>query len=668
MTLLVEKVALAVLLAVSIGVFIWRMRFHVRNIRLGKGENRRDRLGERIKAFLVYGVFQKKVHRDRYSGVLHAFIFWAFVILFLSILEIAVRGFDEGWRLPFGPLNDPLYLAMDIIAFLGLVGVAMAFYRRYVIKPERLMHEGMKDATIILVYIFFILVSILGLNAADITAGRTVHGFSEESHWRPVSLLWAQANVALGLEAAAPALWSLFFWMHVVALFTFLAYVPYSKHLHIIFALANSFSADLTPPGAMTKMDLDVEDPDVVLGAKRPEQLTWKALMDGDACTECGRCQAVCPAYATEKPLNPMRVITNLRDMLKAQGDVIASGDAEAVAALPDMFSEVHSEEGIWSCTSCFACQYECPVMNEHLGTIFEMRRYMVLMEGKMPEETMLTMTNLERNYNPWGIGWDQRANWAEGLDVPVMAECGGDVDYLFWVGCAGSFDDRNKRVSRSLARVMKRAGIKFAILGKEEKCTGDAARRLGNEYLAQILIKQNVETLEKYNVRKIVTACPHCFNTLSNEYPEFGGNYEVIHHTQLLAELMERGVLKPAEALSGKFTYHDPCYLARYNATVKEPRQVLSNLPGVTTVEMERHGDRSFCCGAGGGRMWMEEDVGKRVNVARLEQALESGAETVATACPYCLIMFDDAAKTENREDLQRFDLVELLEKSLGE
>ncbi len=664
MTLLVEKIALAALLVICLGIFFRRMAFHVRNLRMGRKAARWDRPGQRIKVFILQGLLQWKVHRDRYSGVLHAFIFWAFALLFLSILEITAQGFFEGWRLPLGPLNDPLYLAMDVIALLGSIGVAMALYRRYVMKPERLMHEGMKDATIILVFIAFILGSILGLNAAEITQS----GFPDNAQWKPVSLLWARAAEGLGLAGAASIAWSLFFWMHVIALFTFLAYVPYSKHLHIIFALVNSYTADLSSPGRMETMDLEGADPDDVLGANRPEQLTWRALMDGAACTECGRCQAACPAYATGKPLNPMRIITNLRDMVKAQGEVVRGGNAEAVAALPDMFSEVHPDEGIWSCTSCFACQYECPVMNEHLGTIFEMRRYMVLMKGEMPEETMPTMMNLERNFNPWGIGWDQRARWAEGLEVPLMAENGGEVDYLFWVGCAGSFDDRNKGVSQSLARVMKKAGIRFAILGKEEKCTGDPARRLGNEYLAQILMRQNVETLKKYDVKKIVTACPHCFNSLLNEYPDFGGDYEVIHHTQLLAELMERGVLKPREALSGKYTYHDSCYLARYNGTVEEPRRILSGLPGASAVEMERHGDKGFCCGAGGARMWMEEDVGKRVNVARLEQALETAAEAVATACPYCLIMFDDAAKSENQEGLGRYDLVELLEKALGD
>src|SRR5437773_1330589 len=498
-----DTYAAAAFLAMALSIFGRKMYLRLRYLFSGQTKERRwDHFPTRLKNFIVYGIFQRKVAREWYAGVLHSFIFWAFVILGASVVEITAQAFAPGWQIPTPTiagfsLNGPLYLAQDVIAVLGAIGVGMALYRRYVIRPKKLMHEGMLDATVILCFILGIVTSLLLYNAADIAQGTAAM-----PEWKPIS----SALVGVSIVRVDPAFWwHAFWWTHVVLLFTFLAYVPHSKHMHIIFAIVNTFFMDLTPKGA-----------------------------------------------------------------LKTEG-------------LPDMFATVHPEDGIWACTTCYACVYECPVMNEHVPKIIEMRRHMVLTQGKMPPEAMETMRKIEQNYNPWGIGWDRRGDWAEGMWIPKLSE-GGRYRYLFWVGCAGSFDDRNRKVTLAFARILQRAHVPFAILGPEEKCTGDPARRIGNEYLFQAMAAANVETLNRYEVKKIVTACPHCFNTLKNEYPQFGGKYEVIHHTQLLKELLRDGKITPTKEVAELITHHDSCYLGRYNDIFDEPREVLKMLPGVRT------------------------------------------------------------------------------------
>ncbi|MGI0149102.1 MAG: heterodisulfide reductase-related iron-sulfur binding cluster [Thermoplasmata archaeon] len=655
-----DTVAATIFLAIALSIFGRKMYLRLRYLFAGQGTDRRwDHIPTRIKNFVVYGIFQRKVARDWYAGVLHSFIFWAFVILGGSVVEITAQAYVAGWTLPAlpvagFPVSGPLYLAQEVIAVLAVVGVGMALYRRYVIRPKKLMHEGMLDATIVLLFILGIVTSLLLYNAADVSLGTAAL-----PQWKPVS----SALVSLSIVWFDASWWHVFWWAHVVLLFSFLAYVPHSKHMHILFAIVNTFFMDLTPKGALKKVDLEKA---TTFGVNRVEQLPWRQLLDGYACTECGRCTDACPANATGKPLDPMRIITNMRDTLDAQGSAIVQGK---VGGLPDMFETVHSKEGIWACTTCYACVNECPVMNEHVPKIIEMRRHMVLTAGEMPPETREAMRNIEQNYNPWGIGWDQRGKWSDGLDVKTMSEVaasGEGIEVLYWVGCAASFDDRNRKVAQAFARILRKAGVRFAILGPEEKCTGDPPRRLGNEYLAQTLIMGNVETLNRYGVPRIVATCPHCFNTLKNEYPDFGGKYDVVHHSQFLRDLIDAGRLTPTKDVLQFLTYHDPCYLGRYNQVYEEPRDVLYRIPGVRVVEMERCRDRGFCCGAGGARMWMEERTGEKVNHRRLSHIEETHANAVATACPFCLIMLDDAAKTKNREDIRRFDIAELLEKAL--
>src|SRR5256886_1149 len=535
-----DTVAVTLFLVVCLSVFGRKLYLRIRYLFLAKGRERRwDHVPTRVKNFIVYGIFQRKVAREWYAGVLHSFIFWAFVILGASVVEITAQAYAAGWQVPTPSiagfsLNGPLYLAEEVIAVLGAVGVGMALYRRYVIRPKKLMHEGMLDATIVLLFILGIVTSLLFYNAADVALGSAAL-----PAWKPVS----STLVRLSIVPADPTWWHLLWWTHVVLLFSFLAYVPHSKHMHIIFAIVNTFFMDLTPSGALKKVDLETTQ---TFGVNRVEQLSWRQLLDGYACTECGRCTDACPANATGKPLNPMRIITNMRDTLDAQGAAILAGKVEG---LPGMFETVHSQEGIWACATCYACVYECPVMNE-----------------------------------------------------PVP----------------------------------------------------------------QTMIMGNVETLNRYGVTRIVATCPHCFNTLKNEYPDFGGKYDVVHHSQFLRELIDAGRLTPTKDVLQFLTYHDACYLGRYNQIFDEPREVLYRIPGVRVVEMEKSRDRGFCCGAGGARMWMEERTGEKVNHRRLSHVEETHANAVATACPYCLIMLDDAAKTKNREDIRRFDIAELLDKSL--
>src|SRR2546427_4859406 len=647
---------LTAFLAVTIGIFLRRLIHILRLLRAGKAKERRwDHLSERVDSFIVNGLLQRKVYRSIPVGILHSFIFWAFVILGASVVEITAQGYGPGWQVPV-PTADfygPLYLAEETIAVLAMVGIGMALFRRYVIRPKKLMHQGFLDATIVLMFILGIVTSLLLFNASE-----QALGIAHEPRWMVVSAFLANVSIV----RLDPMLFYWVFWTaHVGLLFTFLSYILYSKHSHIVFAIVNSFFIDMEPKGAIKPIDLEKTE---TFGAQRVEQFSLRQLLDGFACTECGRCTDACPANATGKPLDPMHLIVNMKDTLLEQGPASLAGKTDG---RPNMFQTVHPEDGIWACTTCYACVYECPVFNEHVPKIIDMRRHLVLMEGKMPPEAAEAMRKIEQNYNPWGIGWDQRGKWAADLGIPTMAEDGHDIDYLFWVGCAGSFDERNRKVVAAFARLMQKAGVKFAILGKEEKCTGDPARRIGNEYLFQTLAKENVATLGKYKVTKIVTACPHCFNTLKNEYPQFGGEYEVIHHSQLLSELIDAGKLKPETPVAAKVTHHDSCYLGRYNDIYDEPRHVLESLPQIQTVEMTKCRDKGFCCGAGGARMWMEETIGEKVNHRRLSHVTETGAEIVATACPYCLIMMDDAAKTKNVDaSLARADIAELLDRAV--
>ncbi|HET7152922.1 MAG TPA: (Fe-S)-binding protein, partial [Candidatus Kapabacteria bacterium] len=442
---------------------------------------------------------------------------------------------------------------------------------------------------------------------------------------------------------------------------------PYSKHLHVITSVPNVFFSRLKKPVPLDPINFEEEGIEK-FGAADFEDFTWKQLLDAYTCTECGRCTSVCPANQTGKELNPKVIITSIRDRMMDKAPLVLNAKpSEAVATEKSFLGGYESEEALWACTSCGACMEECPVMIEHVPAIIDMRRSLVMMESRFPEELQTTFRNLENNFTPWAFPSGERAQWAEGKNIKTMAEDPNDYDVLFWVGCAGSFDARYKKVTEAFSELLNAAGIRFRILGNEEKCTGDPARRAGNEYLAQMLMKENIETLNRYHVTKIVTSCPHCMNILLNEYPQFGGKYEVIHHTEFIEQLIRQGKLTPSSQLAQSVTFHDPCYLGRHNEEYDAPRNDLKKIPGTHLTEMPRSKDKSFCCGAGGARMFMEEKVGKRVNIERTEEAIATGATTIAAACPFCMTMLTDGVKAKDKiEEIAVKDIAELVLESV--
>jgi Fe-S oxidoreductase len=518
----------------------------------------------------------------------------------------------------------------------------------------------MQEADLILVWILGIMLTLFALNAI-----RIARGIAEaDPTWTPIS-----RGLARAFEPMTPTVLRLyepfFLWTHLLLILGFLVYIPYSKHLHIFTSSINVFFSNTKPRGYLTPLRIDVDAPDsdqIRLGAATVEDLTWKEALDLYACTECGRCQSACPAWNTGKPLSPKLLIMNLRDHLFEEGPKIleagtTSGDMRKTPLVP----EIVDEEVVWACTTCGACMQECPVDIEHIDHIVDLRRNLVMGESRFPPESAELLRNLETAGNPWGQPQSQRAAWAEGMDVPQLGPGEQAPEFIYWVGCAGSFDDRARGVSRAMAGLLHDAGVSFAILGPQELCTGDPARRIGNEYLFQTLAEQNVATLDGSGVTKIVANCPHCFNVLRNEYPDYGGRYEVLHHTQLLAQLVDDGRLRPTGPVRALLAYHDPCYLGRHNGIYGEPRQVLDSVPGLSSVEMPRHGSRGLCCGAGGARMWMEERIGKRINRERMDEAASTGADMVGVACPFCLVMLDDGARARG-DDVEVADVAQVL------
>jgi Fe-S oxidoreductase len=490
-----------------------------------------------------------------------------------------------------------------------------------------------------------------------------------------------------------------FILLQLAVILGFGVFVTYSKHLHIAIAPLNVLFSrrpnglrDLQPMRSNGKvLDFEEADPDTdIFGLGKVEDLTWKGMLDLATCTECGRCQSQCPAWATGKPLSPKMLILDLRDHAFAKAPYLLAGSDEAKAALPDAVQKeverplvgksdangVIDPDVIWSCTNCGACVNECPVDIEHIDHITNLRRHQVLIESAFPIEASGMLKNLENKGDPWGMGEAKRAEWITELDfeVPVVdGPIGDDVEYLFWVGCAGALEDRAKKTTKAIATLLHTAGVSFAVLGPAETCTGDPARRMGNEFVFSMLAQQNVETLNEAGARKVIASCPHCFNTLSNEYPQLGGNYEVIHHTQLLARLVEEGKLTPVNPIEEKITYHDPCFLGRHNKVYTPPREIMEQVPGVQAQEMHRCKERGFCCGAGGARMWMEERIGKRINSERIEEALGTNPDTISTGCPYCLVMLGDAisekkSSGEAKDTLEVVDVAQLLARSIAQ
>jgi Fe-S oxidoreductase len=673
-------------------------------------ESLTDRPGERTRTMLAYTLGQKKLIEDPAAGLLHGVFLYGFLILGLGHLEVVVQGLTAFLRAfggrPFlyervlpGWLEALYHLSQDLLAAAVLVAAALALARRIAGRPTRLLPRS-KDGERILWFIVALYATFFALIGATVLLRQRVDG--DASPFQPFSSIVARALSSLGTPEVAlvrSAAW----WAHLLVFVGFAAYIPTTKHMHLVFAWPNTWLSRRQRYGLPPRIDFEKTEK---FGVDRVQELPWKSLLDAYACTECGRCNAVCPAHATGKPLMPMKVLHDLKVSLRDRNgaDILTFRDgrgrprpekAEEEAAFEpktplvskatidrtkagvvredggysQVDGQVHLDE-LWACTTCAACVEACPVLIDSVpGTLVGLRQGLVMMESHFPSEATSAFKGMEVQGNPWGMGQDRRLEWAEGLDVPVMADLGGrEVEYLLWVGCAGSTDPRARKTNQALVRILKAAKVDFATLGREEKCTGDPARRMGNEYLFAQLAQENVATLAKYRFRKILVTCPHCLNSLGREYREFGAGYAVVHHSQLLAELLASGrvPLDGAKGAEELVTFHDPCYLGRYSGTVAPPREVLARL-GAETVEMERSGRNGFCCGAGGGRIFLEERIGKRVNVERTEQAVATGAKTVAVGCPFCMTMLTDGTKAKGVDSsVQVRDLAELVAERL--
>ncbi|MGH2747117.1 MAG: (Fe-S)-binding protein [Actinomycetota bacterium] len=650
------------IILVTLAVFTRRVAQLVGFLQLGTDDDRIPRdWWRKIKDQLVVVFGQRKLLQWTVPGLMHFFIFWGFVILFTTIIEAFGAIYVTGYHLPFVGKWGPLGALQDFFVVAVLAGISVAFVIRRLDRPGRFRGSHMREAEYILYAIGGIMITILFTRGVEIALGH----FPYDPASTPVSDLAAGAFT--GLSVSAQEAWeTMFLWWHSLIILGFLVYITYSKHLHIITSGFNVLFTSERPKGALKPMHIDLEEmsEEETFGAKKITDLTWKELLDGYTCTECGRCQAQCPAWNTGKPLSPKLLIMDLRDALVEHGPVLLEakrrGEEEfkqALASLPDLNPDIVEDEVIWDCTTCGACVQACPVNIEHIDAILDMRRNLVMTESRFPKEMQSALQNMETTGNPWGQPPQARTDWMKGtskqepLAIPHVSEA-PDAEVLFWVGCAGAFDDRNKKVVYDFARLMQIAGIKFAVLGADESCNGDPARRMGAEYIYQMLAEQNIEVLNEHNIKKIVTICPHCFNTMFNEYPQFGGNFEVIHHTEFLARLIRDGRLPQSARLDRTVTYHDPCYLARHNDVWKGAREVIKSIPGSRYQEMHRHGHKTFCCGAGGGRMWMEEHMGKKCNMERTDEALASASDTLAVGCPFCNIMLADGVTERGADD----------------
>lgn len=696
---------MSLLLVAALSFFGYTMSRKIGLLMALKPANRFKQLGERFRQMILIAVGQKRLigrKKEWLPGLMHALIFWGFCILLIRSVSLYGEGFARGFQLPFlgeNHLAGYLYLALkDIMEGIVLIMVLFAFFRRVVLKPDRLHNSW--EAYLVLGMIGLLMISDLLYDGTRYNLINlynnpgNIHFFSHshfgsEFLWTPVTVGAAAIISRIGVDATQLLMTSMF-WLHIITQLVFLNSLPYGKHFHVITALPNVFFKSLSyPHEKIGLLDLENENAweDESLGLNHIHQLNWKQGLDLYTCTECGRCKEVCPAYITEKPLN----LHDFNDKLKAElwenanniiqrsklSTTIQPGDTaercdEIKAKMVELNSnkqliiDVISEDSLWSCTTCRACEEVCPVTIEHVPRIVAMRQGQVLMQEAYPKELSSAFKGLERNGNPWGIGYDKRADWAEGLNVKKMAD-DSDVEYLFWVGCSGSFDDRTKKVSTCLVDILQKANVSFAILGIEEKCTGDFARRVGNEMLYQMMAQENIETLNKYQVKKIVTICPHCLNTLKQDYPQLGGHYEVIHHVELIDQLIKTKKITLSNSFNGSLTYHDPCYLGRYHSIYNQPRTILQSISKSGFREMERSKQESFCCGAGGGRMWMEENIGKRINLERAGEILNHRVESVAVGCPFCLTMLEDGLKELGKaEEINTLDIAELVAKNM--
>ncbi len=670
----IERLLFAIVFFGAVAFFLKNVFRLIATICLGRPANRFDRLWSRLRNMLVYGFGQLRVVSERF-GINHFFLFWGFMVLAFVNFEFLVAGLFpdtstvKGFsllfmgRIPYGIL---MFLA-DIMSLVVLVCVVIAVLRRTFFRPAHI--DPTLDAYFILSLVAMLMIAFFGMNACEASMGKLAM-----ASWMPISnglKIFVSGLSSEGVHSLARFFW----WLHALVLLFFLNYLPYSKHLHVLTAIPNCFfkseSLVSTVPRLIFKKGEE-------FGISKAVQFQWTDLLDFMSCTECGRCQAACPATNTDKSLNPKQIIhegkLNIFKNASAiratrPADILAPApkEAEMVAPLINGSEESISTEAIWECTTCGACMQVCPVFIEHAPKIVKMRQHLVMEKAEFPEELIAFFEASEQRSNPWGLAPTDRTKWTTDLNVPVITD-GVKAEYLFYVGCAGAFDSRARQVTVALTKILNSAGVSWGILGNEESCCGDSLRRLGNEYVFDKMVKENLEKFSKYGIKKVITYCPHCFTTLKNDYKQYGAELDVIHHTELINNLIKQGKIKPAPSSNGAIVIHDSCYLGRYNQIYDEPRDVLKACSGgQSPLEMERCGEKSFCCGAGGGRMWMEELVGKRIYLERTQEALTSNPSTIAVACPYCMTMFEDGVKDEKAADNVKVkDIAEIVADSI--
>ncbi len=683
--LLVNAIAFAIITIYGVYLFAKVVATRVAYIRLGrKSEFDRD-FKERFRRIgkIVFG--QSKLLKDKKSGIIHVMMFYGFILVQFGAIDMFIKGLSPESHLPLGSIYPGFVFFQELVTLMILVAVIWAFYRRYIEKLVRLK-RGFK-AGLVLLFIGTLMISVLFGNGM----AQLWHG--HDPTWtEPVASVIAMAFSWLPTTGAM-VMFYVAWWIHTITILVFLVYVPQSKHAHLIAAPINVFLSKRVP-GKLKKidfeMDEDQDEEEISFGVGKVEDFEQHQMIDFYACVECGRCTDVCPASGTGKMLSPMDIMIKVRDHLTEKGAAItgkspwvpayafanaagnqASAKQEAAATVQSasLIGDVITEEELAGCTTCRNCEDACPVNNEHVGTIIDMRRYLVMTEGKMDQDVQRAVMNIERQGNPWGLSKKDRIKWREqdeSVHIPTIKELskeGKDFEYLFWVSSMGAYDNRSQKIALAFAKLLNQAGVSFAILGNKEANSGDTARRIGNEFLFQEIAEKNIKEFTKNDVKKIVTIDPHAYNIFKNEYPDFGFEAEVYHHTQLLYDLVMDGKLKPQKAINQRLTYHDSCYLGRYNGVYDPPREILQAIPGLELVEMERSKENGMCCGAGGGLMWSEETTGNRINVARTEQALAVEPNMISSACPYCLTMISDGTKAkEVEEDISTMDVAEIL------
>ncbi|MFA8437754.1 (Fe-S)-binding protein [Pueribacillus sp. YX66] len=715
LTFVIFALVAAAVSAYGVYAFIYSIYIRYRFMSLGKDTGEFKDWKERLRVTFRQVFGHSKILKDRKSGIMHLFIFYGFFVVQLGAFELIIKGFYPDFKWPFGELYPFYTLSQEFTVTAVLIAILYAAYRRFGERLPRLKQNV--KATLVIYFIGGLMLSVLLSYAFEAL------WIGLEPSWiRPFSSMF---EVIFGFVSSDAAYWLFYFfwWVHLLILLAFMVYVPQSKHAHLLFAPFNILFSRMGPPSKMLPIDFTDETAEE-FGVGRVEDFTRGELLDLYACVECGRCTNMCPGSNTGKMLSPMHIMTKVREHLNEKGEVItekspwttgrilgnpkgfihmmedvpfAHGAPEGFDPDPNLHTDIRptlrhqsesyrltegnimdinlignvvTEQEIWACTTCRNCEDQCPVGNEHLSLIYGMRRYLVLTQGSMPVEAQRMMSNYERQSNPWGISRKDRVKWRDerpDLAIPTVKET-DDFEYLFWVGSMASYDDRSKKIAFDFVKIMNEAGVKFAILGNQERSTGDTIRRLGNEYLFQELAERNIKQIEKYNVKKIVTIDPHIYNVFKNEYPDFGlEGVEVIHHTQLIAQLIRENKISLTNELQERIVYHDSCYLGRYNGIYDVPRDILKAIPGVTLLEMDRNKEDGMCCGAGGARMWMEEDEGLRVNETRVKQAMNEKPTIIGSNCPYCLTMMDDGVKAFEAEHVQTYDLAELVAKALG-